>query len=189
MARPAPARPAREVPRSAGVIESRSSPFDFVGHMTAIVAILPVAHEAARAMLPAGSRSRGAGRDAGRSAPSGADSGSAERRALAAAAVRRRLSRVHSGGAVRRTSRRPRAGGWALLLPSAALSRSRPADSGGAAPVCLRQAARRDPDDRRQLQDRRIGRRGAACSRRNTGSLARRSSRRVWPRGRCSICR
>ena len=54
MARPAPARPARDVPRSAGVIESRSSPFDFVGHMTAIVAILPVAHEAARAMLPPG---------------------------------------------------------------------------------------------------------------------------------------
>ena len=54
MARPAPARPARDGSRSAGVIESRSSPFDFVGHMTAIVAILPVAHEAARAMLPAG---------------------------------------------------------------------------------------------------------------------------------------
>jgi hypothetical protein len=31
-----------------------SSPFDFVGHMSAIVAILPVAHEAARAMLPPG---------------------------------------------------------------------------------------------------------------------------------------
>jgi Acetoacetate decarboxylase (ADC) len=55
MARPAPARPAREVPRSAGVIESRaSSPFDFVGHMTAIVAFLPVAYEAARAILPPG---------------------------------------------------------------------------------------------------------------------------------------
>ena len=54
MARPAPARPARDGSRSAGVIESRSSPFDFVGHVTAIVAILPVAHEAARAMLPAG---------------------------------------------------------------------------------------------------------------------------------------
>lgn len=30
------------------------SPFDFVGRMTAVVAILPVASEAARAMLPAG---------------------------------------------------------------------------------------------------------------------------------------
>jgi hypothetical protein len=54
LARPAPARPARHAPRSAAVIESRSSPFDFVGHMTAIVAILPVAPEAARAMLPPG---------------------------------------------------------------------------------------------------------------------------------------
>jgi hypothetical protein len=54
MARPATARSARDAPRSAGVIASRSSLLDFVGHMTAIVAILPVAHEAARAMLPAG---------------------------------------------------------------------------------------------------------------------------------------
>jgi Acetoacetate decarboxylase (ADC) len=55
MARPAPARPARYTQRPAAVIESRSSsPFDFVGHMTATVAILPVAHDAARTMLPPG---------------------------------------------------------------------------------------------------------------------------------------
>jgi hypothetical protein len=54
MARPATARSARDAPRSARAFKSRSSPFDFVGHMTATVAILPVANEAARAMLPAG---------------------------------------------------------------------------------------------------------------------------------------
>jgi len=55
MARAAPARHAGDASRSAEVIESRSSSrFDFVGHMTATVAILPVAHEAARAMLPPG---------------------------------------------------------------------------------------------------------------------------------------
>ena len=36
------------------VASGKPSPFDFVGRMTAVVAILPVAHEAARAMLPAG---------------------------------------------------------------------------------------------------------------------------------------
>jgi hypothetical protein len=54
MARAAPARSARDEPRSARHVASRSSPFDFVGQMTAVVAILPVAQEAARAMLPPG---------------------------------------------------------------------------------------------------------------------------------------
>ncbi|HEX2479761.1 MAG TPA: hypothetical protein VHK45_10815, partial [Geminicoccaceae bacterium] len=54
MARPAPARSAHDAPGPAGHVESRSSPFDFVGQMTAVVAILPVAQEAARAMLPPG---------------------------------------------------------------------------------------------------------------------------------------
>lgn len=54
IARPAPGRPARDAPLSAPHLESRSAPLDFVGHMTAVVAILPVAHAAARAMLPAG---------------------------------------------------------------------------------------------------------------------------------------
>jgi hypothetical protein len=54
MARPAPVQSAANVLRARRRIESRSSPFDFVGHMTAVVAILPVAQEAAHAMLPPG---------------------------------------------------------------------------------------------------------------------------------------
>jgi hypothetical protein len=48
------ARPAPDAPRSVGSVGARPSPFDFVGHMTALVAVLPVGHEAARAMLPPG---------------------------------------------------------------------------------------------------------------------------------------
>jgi hypothetical protein len=44
----------REMLRPARPIEGKWSPFDFVGRMTAIVAILPVSRAAARAMLPAG---------------------------------------------------------------------------------------------------------------------------------------
>jgi hypothetical protein len=44
----------REVLRTVRPIEGKLSPFDFVGRMTAIVAILPVSREAAQAMLPAG---------------------------------------------------------------------------------------------------------------------------------------
>jgi Acetoacetate decarboxylase (ADC) len=54
MARPAPVQSAANVLRARRRIESRSSPFDFIGQMTAVVAILPVAQEAARAMLPPG---------------------------------------------------------------------------------------------------------------------------------------
>jgi hypothetical protein len=54
MARAAPARSAGDAPRSAWHAESKPSAFDFVGHMTAVVAILPVAPEAVRAMLPPG---------------------------------------------------------------------------------------------------------------------------------------
>jgi hypothetical protein len=52
-ARPAQGQYAGNAP-STRRIESRSSPFDFVGQMTAVVAVLPVAQEAARAMLPPG---------------------------------------------------------------------------------------------------------------------------------------
>ena len=41
-------------PRSARAAAGRWSPFDFVGRMTAVVAVLPVARAAAQAMLPAG---------------------------------------------------------------------------------------------------------------------------------------
>jgi hypothetical protein len=44
----------RELRRSARAIDGKWSPLDFVGRMTAIVAILPVSCEAAQAMLPAG---------------------------------------------------------------------------------------------------------------------------------------
>ena len=44
----------RDVRRRAGAAAGKWSPFDFVGRMTAIVAILPVPREAAQAMLPAG---------------------------------------------------------------------------------------------------------------------------------------
>lgn len=54
MARTAAATPERHAPRPVRAYAGWSSPFDFVGRMTAIVAVLPVAHEAARAMLPAG---------------------------------------------------------------------------------------------------------------------------------------
>ena len=54
MARPALSTTERYVPRADGVANGKPSPFDFVGRMTAVVAILPVAHEAVRAMLPAG---------------------------------------------------------------------------------------------------------------------------------------
>jgi hypothetical protein len=54
MARPAAARSAGDALRMAQRAPSKSSAFDFVGHMTAIVAILPVAQEAARAMLSPG---------------------------------------------------------------------------------------------------------------------------------------
>jgi hypothetical protein len=54
MARAAAARSAGDAPRMARHVASKSSPFDFVGYMTAVVAILPVAQEAARAMLPPG---------------------------------------------------------------------------------------------------------------------------------------
>jgi hypothetical protein len=52
------ARPAasseRDVPSLRGAGAGRHSPFDFVGRMTAVVAVLPIARAAARAMLPAG---------------------------------------------------------------------------------------------------------------------------------------
>lgn len=51
MARTAAAPSERHAARP---VRAFASPFDFVGRMTAIVAVLPVAHEAARAMLPAG---------------------------------------------------------------------------------------------------------------------------------------
>ena len=54
MARPAVSTTERHVPRADGIASGKPSPFDFVGRMTAVVAVLPVAHEAARAMLPAG---------------------------------------------------------------------------------------------------------------------------------------
>jgi Acetoacetate decarboxylase (ADC) len=54
MARPAPVQSAANALRARRRTESRSSPFDFIGQMTAVVAILPVAQEAARAMLPPG---------------------------------------------------------------------------------------------------------------------------------------
>ena len=44
----------RDVLRSARAPAGKWLPFDFVGRMTAVVAILPVAREAAQAMLPAG---------------------------------------------------------------------------------------------------------------------------------------
>jgi hypothetical protein len=44
----------RDVLRPASAGAGTRSPFDFVGRMTAVVAILPVSHEAAQAMLPAG---------------------------------------------------------------------------------------------------------------------------------------
>ena len=44
----------RDVPRSARGATGKWSPFDFVGRMTAVVAILAVGREAAQAMLPAG---------------------------------------------------------------------------------------------------------------------------------------
>jgi hypothetical protein len=53
IARLAPAGSARHPP-PARALGARASPFDFVGHMTAVVAILPVPRETARAMLPPG---------------------------------------------------------------------------------------------------------------------------------------
>jgi hypothetical protein len=44
----------RDVRRAARAAAGKWSPFDFVGRMTAVVAILPLAREAAQAMLPAG---------------------------------------------------------------------------------------------------------------------------------------
>lgn len=44
----------RDVSRPVRAAAGTWSPLDFVGRMTAVVAILPVAHEAAQAMLPAG---------------------------------------------------------------------------------------------------------------------------------------
>jgi hypothetical protein len=46
--------PERRLPRPDGIASGKPSPFDFVGRLTAVVAILPMTHEAARAMLPAG---------------------------------------------------------------------------------------------------------------------------------------
>jgi hypothetical protein len=54
MARPAFSAPDRHLLRPDAAASTKPSPFDFVGRLTAVVAILPVAHEAARAMLPAG---------------------------------------------------------------------------------------------------------------------------------------
>jgi hypothetical protein len=54
MARPATALSGPDGPGSARHPASKASPFDFVGQMTAVVAILPVAQEAVRAMLPPG---------------------------------------------------------------------------------------------------------------------------------------
>jgi hypothetical protein len=54
IARAAPARPTRDAPGAARHAVRRSWAFDFVGHLSAIVAILPVAQSAARAMLPPG---------------------------------------------------------------------------------------------------------------------------------------
>jgi Acetoacetate decarboxylase (ADC) len=53
MARPA-AQSEGDVSRPVSTGAGTRSPFDFVGRMTAVVAILPVSHEAAQAMLPAG---------------------------------------------------------------------------------------------------------------------------------------
>jgi hypothetical protein len=44
----------RDVRRSVRTAAGKSSPLDFVGCMTAVIAILPVSREAAQAMLPAG---------------------------------------------------------------------------------------------------------------------------------------
>ena len=46
--------PERRLPRPDGIASGKPSPFDFNGRLTAVVAILPMTHEAARAMLPAG---------------------------------------------------------------------------------------------------------------------------------------
>jgi hypothetical protein len=54
MARTALARPAGDTPGAARHAARRLSALDFVGHLSAIVAILPVAQSAARAMLPPG---------------------------------------------------------------------------------------------------------------------------------------
>lgn len=54
MTRSASATAERHAVRSVRAFGGKSSLLDFVGRMTAVVAILPVAHDAARAMLPAG---------------------------------------------------------------------------------------------------------------------------------------
>jgi hypothetical protein len=54
MARPALSTAERHVPRAEAVASDKPATFDFVGRMTAVIAILPVAYEAARAMLPPG---------------------------------------------------------------------------------------------------------------------------------------
>jgi hypothetical protein len=54
MARRALAAPERHAPRAEERAGAKPSLFDFVGRLRAVVAILPVAYEVARAMLPAG---------------------------------------------------------------------------------------------------------------------------------------
>ena len=54
MARPALATTERHAPRAEGRAGGKPSPFDYVGRMTAVVAVLPLSQDAARAMLPPG---------------------------------------------------------------------------------------------------------------------------------------
>jgi hypothetical protein len=54
MALPAFTPPERHLPRPDAVARGRPTPFDFVGRLTAAVAVLSLSREAARAMLPTG---------------------------------------------------------------------------------------------------------------------------------------
>jgi hypothetical protein len=54
MARPASSTTERQLPRPVQATGRKPLPFDFVGRMTAVVAVLPVAQATARAMLPPG---------------------------------------------------------------------------------------------------------------------------------------
>jgi Acetoacetate decarboxylase (ADC) len=54
MARPALAAPERHAPRAEGRASGKPASFDYVGRMTAVVAVLPLSQDAARAMLPTG---------------------------------------------------------------------------------------------------------------------------------------
>jgi hypothetical protein len=54
MARPALAKTERHAPRAEGRVGGKPSRFDYVGRMTAVVAVLPLSQDTARAMLPVG---------------------------------------------------------------------------------------------------------------------------------------